>query len=293
MDPTALHRDITRMQEQVNQAAEHMRSKVEGVRQHLGSMRWIREQYLHVSKQIQQWEDAIRHGRERTKRKNERIGRFLESTPTCPGESCGGRLQKTENTENDKVKAVIGPQYDVECEACKRIIYLPPVLYFTWNADDYLSAARVLRKDKTNGNVAGVSTFLMHQAAELYLKSLGTCTLYADQDEDEDSEDIQGESLGYTRHNLPGLFQKLYPSIRNELKEYEKEEPKRESVESLVNAIPSQTAEMFRYGFLLRGEYGQITINGPDVWVKGKNISKMLLDLCARLEDFTSEQARL
>ena len=112
--------------------------------------------------------------------------------------------------------------------------------------------------------------------------------LYDDREGNDDSEYIEGESLGYTPHNLSGLFQRIYPSLRDELQEYEEEQPEGASVERLINAIPSQTAEMVRYGFLLRGEYGQITIGGGGgAWVKGKNISKMLLYLCTRLEDFT------
>ena len=99
---------------------------------------------------------------------------------------------------------MIGPQYDVKCEACNRIIYLPPVLWFTWQADDYLCAARVLSESGKRNNVAGVTVFLLHQAAELYLKGLGTCSLYDGLEEDDDSEDIDGGSLRYTRHNLPG-----------------------------------------------------------------------------------------
>ena len=82
--------------------------------------------------------------------------------------------------------------------------------------------------------------------------------------------------------------------MRNELEEYDHGEPKGRSVESLVNAVPSQTAEMFRYGFLLRGEYaGEIIFKDGDVWVSGKNISKTLLDLCIRLEDFARMQVAL
>ena len=185
---------------------------------------------------------------------------------------------------------MIGPQYDVKCEACNRIIYLPPVLWFSRNADNYLCAARVLSGSGKRNDVAGVTVFLLHQAAELYLKGLGTCSLY-EAEEDDDSEYIEGESLRYTPHSLPGLFQKVYPSLRNELEEYEEGQPKAGSVESLVNAVPSQTAEVFRYGFLLRGEYaGRITFKDGDVWVIDKNISKTLLDLCTRLEDFARLQ---
>ena len=271
-----------------------MRNTLERVSQDTQSMHWMLQRYSYANGQIRKWEDAIRRGVARTQRKNDRIEHFLQLSPICPGENCGGHLKKTEINESDKVKSVIGPQYDVKCEACNRIIYLPPVLWFTRNADDYLCAARVLGGSGKRNDVAGVTVFLLHQAAELYLKGLGTCTLYDDLEENDDSEDIGGESLRYTPHNLPGLFQRVYPSLRAELEEYEQGQPKGDSVESLVNAVPSQTAEMFRYGFLLRGEYaGEVTFKDGDVWVIEKNISKTLLDLCTRLGDFSRLQVTL
>ena len=287
MDFTRLHHDFAQMQEHLTRTAEDMHITLKHLRQSIPDMQRIREEYSYVGRQIREWEDTIRQGIARTKQKNQRIDQFLKSTPTCPGDNCAGRLQKTERSEGERIKAVIGPQYDVKCGACNRIIYLPPVLYLTGNAHEYLRAARILRNNEAGSDVASVAIFLMHQAAELYLKGLGTCTLYDDREEDDDSEYIEGESLDYRPHNLPGLFQRIYPSLRDELEEYEKEQPQEDSVESLINAIPSQTAEMFRYGFLLRGQYGQITISGGDVLVEGKNISEMLLDLCARLQNFT------
>ena len=284
INPTRFHRDFAQIEEHLTQTAKDMQGTLDHLRDAIPNLQWIQDQHSYLNRQFREWEDAIRHGRARTRRKNQRIDQFLKLTSTCPGETCNGRLQKTETNEDERVKTAIGPQYDVKCDTCKRIIYLPPVLYFTRNAHEYFRAARALRKSDATSDVASVTIFLLHQGAELYLKGLGTCSLYDDGD---DGEYIEGASLGYTPHNLPGLLQRMYPSLREELKEYEKEQSDGESVESLVNAIPSQTAEKFRTGLLLRGQYGQITITGADVLVRGKNISKALLDLCTRLEDFT------
>ena len=287
VDPTQFYRDYARIQKHLTEVTENIEGTLEHARRSLPSLQWIQDQHLYLNRQFREWEDAIRHGRARTQERNQKIERFLKLTPTCPGGNCNGRLQKTETSGNERVKAVIGPQYDVKCDTCKRIIYLPPVLYFTRNAREYFRAARILRENQAQSDVASVTIFLLHQGAELYLKGLGACSLYDDLETNDDAEYIEGASLGYTRHNLSGLLQRVYPSLRDELQEYENRQPDGETLENLINAIPSQTAEIFRYGGLLRGQYGQVTFIDGDVLVEGKNISKALLGLCTRLENFT------
>ena len=77
---------------------------------------------------------------------------------------------------------------------------------------EYFRAGRELLRSTNPQSVGMATAFALHQAVELYLKSLGTIDVYR---EDSDDETPVGPGFEHKRHDLDQLLQKVYPSIRN------------------------------------------------------------------------------
>ena len=249
---------------------------------------------------VQQQENALRQlhmAKSRREHWNERVDVFLRHSNECPDASCKGELVKTQTEEDERISKTVGPRYDLECGKCRMVVYLPPMLFIKAQGDDYYRSANVLRSSPMKTS-ASACVFLAHQAAESYLKSLGTCSLYPKATEGEDTDDDDeefpaGPAFKRRNHDLHGLLDSLYPSVKDRISDYGRDDTGTElAVSELIEAIPKKTSEYFRYGFLLNEAYGNVVIrtNG-DVEVDGRNVTHMEFRLCTLLKAFVQEEA--
>ena len=230
----------------------------------------------------------------RRTRRNRRLEEFQnqsgQNPARCPDHHCEGTLALTPMDEPERVSEVAGIGYDLKCTACKLIIYLPPMMSLKRQADQYYKAALILRAaEEQRQQLTDPTIFLAHHAAEMYLKSLGTCTLYPENEltqdgQQDDREWLAGPALERRNHDLTKLLSSVYQFIRGPLKEYGKsEENPGESVSELVKAIPPKTSEYYRYGVLKRGD--------AEVDFEDDRIAKALWRLCKLLKRFATDEA--
>ena len=190
--------------------------------------------------------------------------------------------------EPERVAEVAGIGYDLQCTGCKLIVYLPPMISFKMQADQYYDAALTLRESKRSRELTDPAIFLAHQSAETYLKSLGTCALYPESDFDEDGqrddrEWVAGPGLECRNHDLARLLGSVYQFIRQRLEKYgESDGERRHSVGELVQSVPAKTSEYYRYGVLRNATYNRL---------EEEELTKVLLRLCKLLKRFTTEEA--
>ena len=129
---------------------------------------------------------------------------------------------------------------------------------------------------------------MAHHAAELYLKALGACSAFANDSRD---EYLYGEAFRYNRHGLKPLLGRVYPAVRARLHGFLDSDG--HSVEELVNAIPKNTSELFRYGVLLKEStrHEIRTTTGGDIVMNETNLSRVLDGLCGDLT-WSTQQLR-
>ena len=103
-------------------------------------------------------------------------------------------------------------------------------------------------------------------------------------------EYLYGDAFTYKQHTLKPLLDRVYPAVKAGL--YGFRDSRGCSVEDLVNAIPRNTSELFRYGVLLwdptRREV-RTTVAG-DIMMEKTHLSATLDGLCDLLEIFTKAQ---
>ena len=228
---------------------------------------------------VQQQENILRQlymARSRRERWNERVDVFLQHSSECPATACKGALVRTQTEEDERISEMVGPRYDLECGECRMVVYLPPMLFIKAHGDDYFRAAKTLRSSTKSTSASRVSVFLAHQAAESYLKSLGTCSLYpktveGDNADDDEEEYPAGPAFDRRNHDLQGLLDSLYPFVKQRLTDFNGDDAGA-AVGELIAAVPKKTSEYFRYGFLLNEAYGDVVIRvDGDVDVDGRN----------------------
>ena len=250
---------------------------------------------------VQQQENMLRQlhmAKSRRERWNERVDVFLRHSSECPATACTGVLARTKTEEDERISEMVGPRYDLECGECRVVVYLPPMLFMKAHGDDYFRAAKALRSSTKNASVSPVSVFLAHQAAESYLKSLGTCSLYpktieGDIADDDEEEFPAGPAFDRRNHDLQGLLDCLYPFVKHRLTDFNSDDAGAElAVGRLIAAVPRKTSEYFRYGFLVNEAYGDVVIRADgDVDVDGRNMTQVLFRLCALLKAFVQKEA--
>ena len=265
------------------------------------SMLFLERNSAIIEHAVQQQENTLRQlhmAKSRRERWNERVGVFLRHSNECPAAGCRGALVRTQTDEDERISEMVGPRYDLECGECRMVVYLPPMLFIKGHGDDYFQAAKVIRSSTKSTSASCVSVFLAHQAAESYLKSLGTCSLYpktveGDHTDDDEEEFPAGPAFDRRNHDLQGLLDSLYPFVKERVTDYESDDAGTErAVGKLIAAVPKKTSEYFRYGFLLDEAYGNVVIRTDgDVDVDGRNITQVLFRLCTLLRAFVQEEA--
>ncbi len=96
----------------------------------------------------------------------------------------------------------LGKDGDPECVSCRTILYPPPSSYLKHLADSYVDARRDVR-DRSDWASPGTRIFLAHHAIELYLKSLGAHSVFANDGQD---EYLYGSIFDVTDHDSARLF---------------------------------------------------------------------------------------
>ena len=254
-----------------------------------------------IERAVQQQESILRQlhmAKSRRERWNERVDVFLRHNTECPATACKGALVRTKTKEDERVSEMVGPRYDLECRECRTVVYLPPMLFIKTHGDDYFQAAKTLHSSTKSHSASCVSVFLAHQAAESYLKSLGTCSLYPKTvegvDADDDEEEFPaGPAFDRRNHDLQGLLDSLYPFVKQRLTNFNGDDAGADlAVGELIATVPRKTSEYFRYGFLLNEAYGNVVIRADgDVDVDGRNMTRLLFRLCTLLNAFVQEEA--
>ena len=243
-------------------------------------------------------EDVAKIARFRAKRgkQNERTKKFLTELPDtgCQLDDCPGELIGQDREEDERYAEMIGARFEIRCTVCDAEVYPPPAMCLQQHGAEYFRAGRELLRSTKPQSVSMPTIFVLHQAAELYLKSLGTLNVYRG---DTDDETPAGPGLENRKHDLDRLLSKVYPSIRRRLEEhYAEATAPRQTVEALIGQIPQQTAEVCRYGYLFKGQYpeGCITTNGMVIRTKDQtetNVTQVLMDLCTLLDRFVGAES--
>ena len=188
-----------------------------------------------------------------------------------------------------KKQLVIDSDGDPMCADCTLILYPPPSLYLAHIASSYLAAVHDFSpKEVWSSRLTAI--FLAHHAAEMYLKALGACTAFSC---DAREEYLYGNTFEYNKHSLEDIFNRVHPTIKPRLDEVRGDSGR--SIQDLVRAIPRGTAELFRYGLLLRDTRRykiRATIDG-DIEFRGTNLNKALTELCDLLAEFTDSELRV
>lgn len=163
------------------------------------------------------------------------------------------------------------------CEECDRILYPPPHYHFRSRAADFHEAAKRLRP---SGD-AVVTAYLLHHAAELYMKSLGSYCVVSKLRQP-DTETIEGEVLEHTGHELGDLYDKLPAFVRSRLEATAEGRKLMRQVESL----PRRISVTLRYGAVFKPP------PPPDIMIsngavilslRGQNLTRILERLCGAL----------
>ena len=129
--------------------------------------------------------------------------------------------------------------------------------------------------------------FLAHHTAEMHLKALGACSAFTHDGRD---EYLYGNTFNYNGHSLGPLLNHVHPTVKPRLDRVLSSSG--QTIERLVRTIPQRTAELFRYGLLLKDTTRhevRITAGG-DIELKGTNLSKALTELCDLLREFTRSE---
>ena len=180
----------------------------------------------------------------------------------------------------------VGQDGDPACEDCKLVLYPPPSRYLAHVAGSYMDAMRDIRpRGVWSSRLAPI--FLGHHAAEMYLKSLGAFPAFTNDDRD---EYLYGDTFNHTRHVLSPLLGCVHSPIRQRLDEIFGTGGR--SITDLVNAVPQNTSELFRYGLLLKDatRYEVRTTTDGYVKVGNVNLTGTVRELCGLLEEFVSEE---
>ena len=234
--------------------------------------------------------------RAKREKQNERTKKLLTELPGtgCPLDDCTGELIGQDREEDERYAEMIGARFEIRCTVCDAEVYPPPAMCLQQHGAEYFRAGRELLRSTKPQSVGMPTIFVLHQAAELYLKSLGTLNVYRG---DTDDETPAGPGLENRKHDLDRLLSKVYPSIRRRLEEhYAEATVPQQAVTPLIGKIPQQTAEVCRYGHLFKGQYpeGCITTNGMVIRTENgteTNVTQVLMELCALLDGFVGAES--
>ena len=259
-------------------------------------IRQAAKDWARISATAQKHVAKIARFRAKREKQNERTKKLLTELlgTGCPLDDCTGELIGQDREEDERYAEMIGARFEILCTVCDAEMYPPPAMRLQQHGAEYFRAGRELLRSTKPQSVGMPTIFVLHQAAELYLKSLGTLNVYRG---DTDDETPAGPGLENRKHDLDRLLSKVYPSIRRRLEEhYAEATAPRQTVEALIGKIPQQTAEVCRYGHLFKGQYpeGCITTNGMVIRTENgteTNVTQVLMELCALLDGFVGAES--
>ena len=254
------------------------------------------QDWARISATAQKHVAKIARFRAKREKQNERTKKFLTELPDtgCPLDDCTGQLIGQDRKEDERYAEMIGARFEIRCTVCDAEVYPPPAICLQQHGAEYFRAGRELLRSTKPQSVSMPTIFVLHQAAELYLKSMGTLNVYR---WDTDDETPAGPGLENRKHDLDRLLSKVYPSIRRRLEEhYAEATAPRQTVEALIGQIPQQTAEVCRYGYLFKGQYPEVCIatNGMVIRTEDQtetHVTQVLMDLCTLLDRFVGAES--
>ena len=259
-------------------------------------IRQAAQDWARISATAQEHVAQIARFRAKREKQNERTKKLLTELlgTGCPLDDCTGELIGQDREEDERYAEMIGARFEIRCTVCDAEVYPPPAMCLQQHGAEYFRAGRELLRSTKPQSVGMPTIFVLHQAAELYLKSLGTLNVYRG---DTDDETPAGPGLENRKHDLDRLLSKVYPSIRRRLEEhYAEATAPRQTVEALIGQIPQKTAEVCRYGYLFKGQYPDVCIatNGMVIRTEDQtetNVTQVLMDLCTLLDRFIGAES--
>ena len=260
-------------------------------------LRQVAQDWTRISAAAQEHVAQLARFRAQREKENERTKKLLTDLAGagCLLGDCTGQLIGQGKEEKEERHArLMGTSFEIRCAVCGAKVYPPPAMWLRQHGAEYFRAGRQLLNGTKPQSVSMAATFVLHQAAELYLKSLGTLSVY--RDDDDDDETPTGPGLENRGHNLDGLLRKVYSFIRRRLEEHcgESTEPKK-TVAVLIGKIPHQTSEVCRYGHLFNGQYPEVGIAAAGMVIRTEdgtetNVTQVLMDLCTLLDEFARRE---
>ena len=155
--------------------------------------------------------------------------------------------------QGQTVTEVLNPLPDVQgldvvdrktlvCRKCNLGLYLPPFYHLRLKAKEFLDAARQLQPD----GPLYVIAYLLHHAAELYIKALGSYEIeeLGRDNDDNELERVEGNVLERTKHELAEIYKDVPTYMKKGL---EKDVHRRELIQEM-RKLPSGLSIAFRYG---------------------------------------------
>ena len=234
-----------------------------------------------ASKRISEMFASLRTQRESAIRQNARLD-SLALEVTCP--KCKNSVTTDVIRPLPRIEALEAlpedfqpvDRKDLVCEECDTILYAPPHHHFRSRAVDFHEAAKHFRP---KGD-AVVTAYLLHHAAELYLKSLGAYEVHG-RAASEDTETLEGEVLEHKGHELGDLYDRLPGFVRSRL---EATEESRKLIRQ-VKSLPRRLSVTLRYGAVLKPPPPPklLISEGAVILPSEQNLTRILERLCDAL----------
>ena len=131
--------------------------------------------WARISATAQKHVAKIARFRAKREKQNERIKKLLTELlgTGCPLDDCTGELIGQDREEDERYAEMIGACFEIRCTVCDAEMYPPPAMRLQQHGAEYFRAGRELLRSTKTQSVGMPTIFVLHQAAELYLKSLG------------------------------------------------------------------------------------------------------------------------
>lgn len=170
----------------------------------------------------------------------------------------------------EKLQAV--DRKNVVCEECDVILYLPPHYLLQRRAADFYESAKHLR---STGDPI-VTAYLLHHAAELYLKSLGSYEVH-ERRQPKDTETVEGRVFDHTKHELVAIYDLLPQFVKRKLDATEEGK----KLIGQMKSLPGRLSVTLRYGIVNKPPIPDLTIyEGTIILRRGQKLTHILEGLC-------------
>lgn len=198
----------------------------------------------------------------------------------CP--ACGGSLVAEVLDPLPQIPGVeVVNRKTLVCRKCDLELYQPPFYLLRFKAERYLAAATQLQPSGPPDVIA----YLLHHAAELYIKALGS---YEAVELGQDEEHVEGKVLERRNHELGVVYEAVPTYMKKGL---EKDGRLRKLIQEMKK-LPTGLSIALRYG-VSKTQPPTLTQNGGQLLLDdGRDLIKILGDLCEALKRFAGKHRR-